>query len=85
MLNRIGNETAVHYLWDGFEKKLKSLNLAGVVPQRIEAFSICAFCLSGPGITTGALPDKGYCMSDVILRANRRRDIKTFSDALATD
>lgn len=33
-------ESDAHYLWSGFCKKLESLDSAGVVPQRVEAFDV---------------------------------------------
>jgi len=40
MIYTFVQEIPVHYLWGGFVKKFKSLNSAGVVPQRVEAFCI---------------------------------------------
>jgi hypothetical protein len=74
---------------DGAFKSKEFKTLCGLVrpsPERLQrVFPFKAFCFQGPGITTGALPDKGNCISGVILRAIRKRDIKTFSDALAVD
>lgn len=38
--SKFGIESDAHYLWSGFEKKLESLDSAGVVPQRVEAFDV---------------------------------------------
>jgi len=46
-------------------------------------FAFRPVAIKGRGVVPLSVPRKGINLSGVILRAIRRRDIKTFSDALA--